>query len=252
MDIDGGRNPLENTSHGGNFTLGINPAFTGIHPSFNGTGFAFKDNNVIAPQTDPRIQHELSDRTGHNALTPLYKLFQGLRYSEYSGNTIAKSSATCPSCTGTAASAMPLIAEFATDILLADYLEARHHYYEALAMQDIAANEAAVLGFVNARRAVGNQSPVTLSSQALITELRNQRARDLFMGGFRLGDLRRWTRFDAGNGPFANGGYFPTGTHPNAQWGEYGPWTCFPIPLEEYEGNPNLTKPADPSVPPGI
>jgi hypothetical protein len=67
-----------------------------------------------------------------------------------------------------------------------------------------------------------------------------------------LPDLRRWTRFDPGNGPFANGSYFPTGTHPNAQWGEYGAWTCFPIPLQEYEGNANLTKPNDPSVPPGI
>jgi len=250
VDIEGGRNPLQGTSHGGNFTLGINPFFTGVHPSFDGTGFAFTDDNVIAPQTDPRIQHAVTDITGHNALTRLYKLFQGLRYSQYTGNTIAPSSAACPACTGTAAANMPLIAEFETDVLLADYVEAQHHYYEALAMQG--GNEAAVLAFVNARRAVGNEAAVTLSGQALITELRNQRARDLFMGGFRLGDLRRWTRFDPGNGPFAAGSYFPTGQHPNAQWGNYGEWTCFPIPLSEYEGNHNLTKPVNPNVPPGI
>jgi starch-binding outer membrane protein, SusD/RagB family len=131
---------------------------------------------------------------------------------------------------------MPLIAEFDTDILLADYVEAQHHLHEALAMQS--GNEGMVLAFVNARRAVGNQPPVTLSGQALIEELRNQRARDLFMGGFRLPDLRRWTQFDPGNGPFAGGSYFPTGQHPNAQWGDYGKWTCFPIPISEYEGNP--------------
>ena len=113
-------------------------------------------------------------------------------------------------------------------------------------------HDAEVLAFVNARRAVGNQPPVTLSGQALITELRNQRGRDLFMGGFRLPDLRRWTRFDSGNGPFASGSYFPTGTHPNTQWGAYGEWTCFPIPIGEYNGNPNLTKPLDPNAPPGI
>ncbi len=252
VDIDGGRNPLENTSHGGNFTLGIHPSFTGVHPSFDGTGFTFPQANVIAPQTDPRIQHEVTSRTGHNALTRLYKLFQGLRYSDYNGQTIAPSSAACPACTGTAPSAMPLLAEFDTDILLADYVEAQHHYYEALAMQDITANEAAVQAFVNARRAVGNQVAVSLTGQALRRELRNQRGRDLFMGGFRLPDLRRWTRFDAGNGPFANGSYFPTGQHPNAQWGDYGAWTCYPIPLSEYEGNPNLRKPLDPNVPPGI
>jgi hypothetical protein len=251
----GGRNPLVGITHGGNFTHGIHPSFMGVHPSFDGTGFAFTDDNIIAPQTDPRIQHDPTDRTGHNGLTRLYRLIQGLRYSQYTGRTQAPASATCPACTGTAFSDtvnLPWIARFDTDIRLADYVEAQHHYHEALAMQDIVANEGAVLAFVNARRAVGNQTPVTLSGQALIRELRNQRARDLFMGGFRLPDLRRWTRYDPGNGPFAGGSYFPTGNHPNTSWGQYGPWTCFPIPIQEYEGNPNLPRPADPSIPPGL
>ena len=250
VDISGGRNPLHGTSHGGNFTHGIHPWFTGTHPSFDGTGFVFTNDNIIAPQTDPRIQHAPTDASGHNALTRLYKLYQGLRYSDYTGNTIAPPSAECPACTGTSPGNMELLAEYDTDILLADYTEAQHHYYEALAMQG--SNQAAVLDFVNARRAVGNQAPVDLSGQALTTELRNQRARDLFMGGFRLPDLRRWTRFDEGNGPFAGGSYFPTGPHPVSVWGNYGEWTCFPIPLQEYEGNPNLTKPINPNTPPGI
>ena len=253
VDISGGRNPLQNTSHGGNFTLGIHPQFTGLHPSFDGTGFTFLDNDIIAPQTDPRIQHATKDRTGHNGLTPLYKLFQGLRYSQYQGETLAPLDAvTCPNCTGIDGDDFEdfLLANRETDILLADYTEAQHHLHEALAMQS--GNDAAVLTFVNARRAVGNQAPVTLSGQALITELRNQRARDLFMGGFRLPDLRRWTRFDAGNGPFASGSYFPTGIHANVQWGAYDVWTCFPIPLSEYEGNQNLSVPTNPDVPTGI
>lgn len=251
VDQSGGRNPLQNTSNGGNFTLGIHPSFTGTHPSFDATGFAFLDNDIIAPQTDPRIQHAVSDDTGHNGLTPLYKLFQGLRYSEYTGETIAPSSAGCPACTGTDPGDLEWIANFDTDIVLADYTEAQHHYFEALAMQG--GSDAAVLTFVNARRAVGNQTAlVGLAGQPLIEELRNQRARDLFMGGFRLPDLRRWTRFDAGNGPFTGGSYFPTGTHPNSQWGAYDVWTCFPIPLSEYEGNPNLATPGNPDIPTGI
>jgi hypothetical protein len=251
--VAGGRNPLQAISSGANFTHGINPLFNGVHPSFRGTGFSFRQQNVIAPQTDPRIQHDPVWRTGHNGLTPLYRFFQGLRYSDYTGRTIAPASASCPRCTGTPASQMPLLAGFGTDILLADYVEAQHHYYEALAMQDIVGNQAAILAFVNARRAVGNQPAVSgLSGDALRRELREQRSRDLFMGGFRLGDLRRWTRFDPGKGPFANGSYFPTGMHPNPSWGEYGAWTCYPIPRQEYEGNPKLTKPADPNVPPGI
>jgi SusD family len=251
VDLPNGRNDLEGTSHGNNFTHGIHPRFTGVHPSFSGTGFRFRDNNIIAPQTDPRIQHHPTDATGHNGLTPLYKLFQGLRYGDYNGQTIADSSAACPKCTGTAARDMPLLAEFDTDVLLADYVEAQHHYHEALAMQG--GSEAAVLAFVNARRAVGNQPPVVVTGRALITELRNQRARDLFMGGFRLPDLRRWTRFDESNGPFDGGSYFPTGQHPNAPvWSDYENWTCYPIPLSEYEGNPNLARPVNPNVPPGI
>ena len=252
IETSGGRNPLQNTSHGGNFTLGIHPKFMGSHPSFDGTGFTFKDNDVIAPQTDPRIQHALRDRTGHNGLTPLYKLFQGLRYGEYTGETLAPTSASCPNCTGISESKFNsfLLANRSTNILLADYTEAQHHRNEGLAM--LAGNEVAVLDFVNTRRAVGNQAAVVLSGQPLITELRNQRARDLFMGGFRLGDLRRWTRFDAGGGPFDAGSYFPTGIHTNAQWGAYDIWTCYPIPLSEYIGNQNLATPLNPDVPPGI
>lgn len=247
LDISGARNFMQGTSHGGNFTHGIHPQFMGVHPSFDGTGLSFQD-EVIDPQTDPRIQHMPNDAVGHNALTPLYKFFQGLRWSQYNGETIAPQSAECPNCTGTDPDDMPLLAEYDTNFLLADYVEAQHHYHEALAMQG--GNEATVLAFVNARRAVGNQAAVDLTGQALITELHSQRARDLMMGGFRMGDLRRWTKHNTGQGPFAGGGFFPTGTHPNTQWGSYGDWTCFPIPLSEYEGNANLTKPANPNVPP--
>jgi hypothetical protein len=251
VDQAGGRNALQGISAGANFTHGIHPWFTGVHPSFDGTGFDFTDDDVIDAQTDPRIQHEVTDITGHNALTRLYKLFQGLRYSDYTGETIAPTSAGCPDCTGTPVADMNLIAAFGTDVLMADYLEVQHHRFEALAM--MGGSDAAVLTFINERRAAGNQAAVAgLTGQPLIDELRNQRARDLYMGGFRLGDLRRWTRHDPGNGPFEAGGYFPTGTHPNTQWGPYGDWTCFPIPLSEYEGNDNLTRPNNPNVPPAI
>jgi hypothetical protein len=250
IDVSGGRNPLQGSSHGGNFTTGISPFFTGTHPSFDGTGLVFGDDDIVDEQTDPRIQHWPEDDTGHNGATRLYKVFQGLRFSDYTGNTLAPTSAACPTCTGTDEDDMELLADYNTNIILADYTEAQHHYYEALAMQGISTAE--VLAFVNARRAVGNQAPVALAGQALITELRNQRGKDTYMGGNRLADLRRWTRFDPGNGPFAAGSYFPTGDHPNENFGAYGEWTCFPIPLQEYEGNENLTKPINPDTPPGI
>ncbi len=206
---------------GSNHSLGVHPAF------LNGT---FGDLGIVAGQTDPRIQHTEDWSLGHNRLTLLYKPFQSLRFSGYNGETIANG--------GT-----PILYEEGTDIVLGDYLEAQHHMFEA--MMRSGGDEAQILQFVNDRRAFGNEGAVTLSGDALFAELRRQRSRDFYMGGLRIGDLRRWARDGVGN-------FFPTGTHPNTQWGDYGVWTCFPIPLEEYEGNPGLQKPANPLDPPGI
>ncbi|MEZ4589462.1 MAG: hypothetical protein R2909_24055, partial [Gemmatimonadales bacterium] len=232
-------NGLYDRVHGANHTVGVSQFF------LQGN---FGDLNLIATQTDPRIQHAKSWSKGHNALTPLYKPYQGLRFADYSGQTQAPASASCPSCTGAVASSSgdtgPLLLwQKDTDVLLGDYLEAQHHLMEAYIRQG--QNEAAVLAFVNARRAVGNQDPVSLTGDALFAELRAQRARDFYQGGLRLGDLRRWKRDGVGD-------FFPTGNHVNLEWGTYSNWTCYPLPLEEYEGNPGLTKPAEPFTPPGI
>ena len=92
--------------------------------------------------------------------------------------------------------------------------------------------------FVNARRAFGHQAPVNLSGAELMSELRTQRFKDTYLGGFRLGDLRRYLKQGITD-PLHT---FPTGPHVNASWGNYGDATCWPIPLSEYNGNPNLKK----------
>jgi hypothetical protein len=57
-----------------------------------------------------------------------------------------------------------------------------------------------------------NMSGQTADCQAA---LREQRRRDFFLSGHRLGDLRRYiTQY--------NVDMFPTGPHPNADWGPYG------------------------------
>ena len=121
-----------------------------------------------------------------------------------------------------------------TDVKLASGLEAYHHYYEA-AGPDATGPEGTTLEFVNSRRAFGNQPPVNLGGAELMAELREQRGKDMFLGGFRLGDLRRWKETGVGD-------FFPTGPHPNATWGQYGDATCYPLPDDEYEGNPNIRR----------
>jgi hypothetical protein len=221
-------NNLYNEVTGSNHTIGVHPAF------LNGT---YGDNGLVAGQTDPRIQHTSDFDTGHDGSTKLYKPFQGRRYSGYSGLTIAG---------GAVEGDDVILFEQDTDVMLADYVEAQHHMYEA--MYRAGQPEGPILAFVNARRAVGNEAPDPgLTGAALFAELRRQRSRDHYMGGLRIGDLRRWARQGVGN-------FFPTGAHPNPERppAVYGPWTCYPLPIEEYEGNPDLERPADPFTPPGI
>lgn len=127
------------------------------------------------------------------------------------------------SYTGWSATTVQTI-DITTNIKFATGLEAQYDIAEA------DGGTASTLAFVNARRAVGNQAPVTLTDAALMTELRNQRARDFYLTGQRLGDLRRYLK--AGINLYPKGKYpvFPD---------FYGTKTCFIVPLSEKAQNPN-------------
>lgn len=207
-------NSLEGYISGANHAIGVHPNFIAGGPT------NWLKQGLNAQLTDPRVQHEPRWATGHNALSPLYKPKSGLMFSNYNGATFATG--------GT-----PAIYERGTDIAMASYIEAMQNYYEA-AGPGGTGPLGSTLDFVNARRAFGKQAAVDLSGEALMAELRWQRGKDLFMGGYRLGDLRRWLR--------EGKDLFPSGTHPTAQWGSYGDATCYPLPIEEYEGNPNISR----------
>lgn len=204
-------NVLEGRESGSNHSLGMHPRFLA---GGAGNDALFGTQDLDAFLTDPRIQHSPSWTFGHNVLTMLYKPRQGLMHSGYNGETFATGGS-------------PPLWQRGTDIAFASGLEARHNFWEATGPT------AATLDFVNERRAFGNQDPVTLTGAALMTELHDQRGRDLFLAGNRLGDLRRWMR--------GGENLFPTGLHPTEQWGQYGSATCFPLPLDECEGNTNLS-----------
>ncbi len=205
-------NVLEARIAGSNHSLGMHPKF--LAGGDNEALFGTQD--LEAFLTDPRIQHLPQWRLGHNRLTWLYTPKQGIMFSDYNGETYADGGSPPDFARG-------------TDIAFATGLDAMHNMYEAMGAS------AETLAFVNARRAFGNQDPVNLTGAELMAELRDQRGRDFFLAGRRLGDLRRWL------GQGIN--EFPTGAHPTEQWGAYGDATCFPLPLEEYEGNPNLSIP---------
>ncbi len=80
----------------------------------------------------------------------------------------------------------------------------------------------------------------TATQDEVIAHVIDERARELFVeGGHRLNDMLRWqgTQFEI---PFLGE---PGSIHPNGvdQTGaEYGSVTCFPLPLVEEQGNPNI------------
>jgi hypothetical protein len=94
----------------------------------------------------------------------------------------------------------------------------------------------ATLTFVNTRRAAGLQVPVTLTGDALMAELRDQRSRDFYLDNHRLGDLRRYLKYYSVD-------LFPKGPYPGSTSGQvYSTMTCWPLPTNEITGNPNVPK----------
>jgi len=100
-------------------------------------------------------------------------------------------------------------------------------------------NNATNLAFLNARRAIGNLPALTSPTDAEFkAALRDQRARDLYLAGYRLGDVRRYKKLYNvdlwQHGPYTS----PVPAPPT-----FGDTECWPIPLAEINGNPFLNKP---------
>jgi hypothetical protein len=96
---------------------------------------------------------------------------------------------------------------------------------------------AATLAFVNTRRAAGQQLAVDLAGDALMAELRDQRSRDFYLDNHRLGDLRRYLKYYQVD-------LFPKGPYPGSTSGQVynEAITCWPLPTNEINGNPNIPK----------
>jgi hypothetical protein len=121
----------------------------------------------------------------------------------------------------------------AASIRFASGLEAQ--YILAEAQGATAAN----VTFVNNRRAIGGQAPLVAPTEAEFqAALREQRARDLYIAAYRMGDLRRYKKLYQVD-LWQKGAY----VSPVAAPPTFGDQECWPVPQAEYTGNPNLPKP---------
>jgi hypothetical protein len=157
---------------------------------------------------DRRIRHTTNSRTGHNGLTLLWTPYQP---ESFGGRTPDDS----------------VGFEKTTSIRFSSGLEARYIVAEA----EGATQE--TVDFINERRKVGDPAATDITlADDVMAELRDQRRRDFYLDGHRLGDLRRYIKLYSID-------EFPSGPHPNAEWGNYGTLQCYPLPDNETIGNPN-------------
>jgi hypothetical protein len=112
---------------------------------------------------------------------------------------------------------------------LASAIEAR--YILAEAQGPSGAN----VDFLNNRRALAGMTALaaTVDATTYRNALIEQRARDLFLDGHRVGDMRRYKKYYQLD-------FYPKGKYPLSTTLLYGTQECFPLPLAEMQGNPNL------------
>jgi hypothetical protein len=92
---------------------------------------------------------------------------------------------------------------------------------------------AATLAFINVERAKYNKGVSTaVTADEILADLRDQRRREFFLDGHRLGDIRRYKAQYGIN-------FFPTGTYLTGPT-SYGTAECMPIPVAEVNSNPNV------------
>jgi hypothetical protein len=102
------------------------------------------------------------------------------------------------------------------------------------------------IAFVESRRLAFPSSTAQTPTTPLnyMENLIEQRGRDFFIDGHRIGDLRRWDKFHGITHRW------PTGPYPGSATATYGDVKCWPINAAEIVNNPNVPKPYTPPLGP--
>jgi hypothetical protein len=164
---------------------------------------------------DPRVRYGASAVTGHDRVTLMFIPALG------------------PSFGGWSPTATVAAQQYArsTSIRISSGVEAQYIRAEA------EGPNATTLAFINSRRAVGGQAALlpTVSAADFLTAVMDQRRRDFFLDGHRLGDLRRYLKL-------YNLNFFPTGIRNSERFPgtAYGTSTCFVPSINEEIGNPSF------------
>jgi hypothetical protein len=196
--------------HSANSTRENNPLFAAASGGASAAWVGLTSTPYENLTTDPRIPRPTTTERTQQGLTIVPNAPPA--YSNYNGTL-----------TG---------ADFSRDasVTFASGLEAQYIIAEAQGVN------AANLTFLNARRAIGGDAPLVAPTDAAFkAALREQRARDLYLAAYRLGDLRRYKKLYNidlwQHGPYAS----PVPAPPT-----FGDVECWPLTLAEINGNPFL------------
>jgi hypothetical protein len=122
---------------------------------------------------------------------------------------------------------------FTAPIRIASGLEAR--YIAAEAQLKINGSTALALALITERRIAGAQPPFTgTTTQQVLAELMDQRARDFWLEAKRLGDIIRNPTTPSTLVPPAGSPYY------KPEYGNFLPLACLPVPFAEKANNPNF------------
>lgn len=124
---------------------------------------------------------------------------------------------------------------YATPIRIASTLEAQYILAEAKLLQTPSDPSAALALIADRRAANGQGAFAGTTTPEILAELMDQRAREFWLEGKRLGDMIRNPAAIA-NIPAAGTAFY------KPAMGTYGDMTCLPVPLAEILANPNFPK----------
>ncbi len=176
---------------------------------------------------DARVPHPINATTG----APLTEAVQG------TGSFVVPNSP--PSHSTFNGTKVGADFNYAGSIRLASLLEARYILAEAEGPTgtNIAFIESRRLAFPSSTA----QTPTTAAN--FLTNLIDQRRRDFYLDGHRMGDLRRYLRL-------YNLDFYPKGAYLGSATTTYGDVMCWPINTAEITNNPLVPKPYNPPIGP--
>ncbi|HEU0013142.1 MAG TPA: hypothetical protein VFQ45_05635 [Longimicrobium sp.] len=204
-------------AHGLSASYQNNPFFGATTGANRNIGVSVHFRNI----NDPRVRWEAS-RTGHNTRTILFTPQPPPSHENHNP-------AVPQAATTTQEAALNPRPDFQQggNVRFASGLEARYVLAEALGPT------AYTVAFINQRRAVGGEAPLVLgvvTPADFRTAVQEQRRRDFFLDGHRLGDIRRYLAL-------YNQDFFPTGVHEDPVYGNYETATCYVPHLNERAGS---------------